>query len=193
MGHVTKISNAIVKSQSSQNELNNILEEVEGWAEYIDGELSEQNELENKTIGGGKPLFGNPDDYSDEMNMNSGGFSNDNEAEGDPLTMEDLEDSPEKTEKNDWEESKNSTTSSIVDRSLKTNTRLMGMDDILSSKDKGSIPEGAMDRLPKPATQANLHRANEVLNDDKIDVDMIDYNSNSFWKTSYDVELEDLD
>lgn len=190
MGQVTKISNAMVKCQSYQNELNSILEAVEGWAAYIDGELNEQNELENKTIGGGKPLFGLPEPEAICLGMSKDAYSNDNEAEGEPLTMDDLENSPEKK---DWEDSKKSTTSSIVNRSLKTAAVLREEDDVLSDGSARSIPSGALDRLPMPISQASLHRANEVLNDEGVDVEMVEYNSNSFWKTSYDVELEDLD
>lgn len=120
MGHVTKISNALVKCQSSSNELNTLLEEVEGWAKYIDGELNEQNELEAKAIGG-KPMFSNSID-SDPMG--DGAYSNDADGTGSALTMDDLE-----TPKT-WEESKSSTTKSIVNRSVTANKRLLAMDDI---------------------------------------------------------------
>ena len=126
--------------------MNSILEGVEGWAEYIDGELNEQNELDNKTIGGGKPLFGLPEpEDTGSLTMSNDAYSNDNEAEGEPLTMDDLENSPEKK---DWEDSKKSTTSSIVNRSLKTAAVLRENDDVLSDGSQRSIPSGALDRLP---------------------------------------------
>jgi hypothetical protein len=56
LGYITKMSNAIIKLQSSQSEIAGVLKEVEGWSAYLDGWLSDQNKIETHNIGGYKPV-----------------------------------------------------------------------------------------------------------------------------------------
>ena len=51
MAAVIKLGN-IVNKHASDAEMKNVLESVEDWQDFVDGELKRSNEVNNKNLGG---------------------------------------------------------------------------------------------------------------------------------------------
>ncbi|CAG9316098.1 unnamed protein product [Blepharisma stoltei] len=109
MGYITKISNSLIKLSETHSEIAEILLATEKWAEYKSSYLEDRNFIENRHLGGYKPLsfgdhFADEDSKAEENSKNPfSSYTNNENANEDleipeeeiettdkPLTNEDL-------------------------------------------------------------------------------------------------------